>query len=100
MSTCQQTESTRSNQCSESSICDHCAGVTSHEPWCITCNVVVRYAFEAASAAGRLTLGDELILHALGVEWSREACEGQQRSGAPYAEQTFGVGSVAPGCLR
>ena len=61
--------------------------------------MVVRYAFEAASAAGHLTLGDELILHALGVEWSREACEGQQRGGAPYAEQIFGVGSVAPGCL-
>src|SRR5215469_5432273 len=72
MSTCQQTESARSNQFTESSICDHCAGVTIHEPWCLTCNTVVRYAFEAASDTGHLTLGDELILHALGVEWGRK----------------------------
>ena len=70
MSTCQQTDSARSNQYSENSICDHCANVNTHEPWCITCNTVVRYAFEAASGTGYLTLGDELILHALGVEWS------------------------------
>jgi hypothetical protein len=77
MSLCQQTESARSNQYSESSSCDHCAGVSAHEPWCITCNAVVRYAFEAASGPNHLTLGDELILHALGVEWSRSAREGQ-----------------------
>lgn len=71
MSTRQQTESAHSNQYSESSICDHCAGVTSHEPWCITCNAVVRYAFGAASGGGHLTVGDELILHALGVEWEQ-----------------------------
>ena len=69
MSTRQQTESAHSNQYSESSICDHCAADTSHEPWCITCNAVVHYAFAAASGGGHLTLGDELILHALGVEW-------------------------------
>lgn len=76
MSARQQTESSHSDQYSESSICDHCAGATSHEPWCITCNAVVRYAFGAASGGGYLALGDELILHALGVEWSGKACEG------------------------
>jgi hypothetical protein len=42
----------------------------------------VRYAFEAASGAGHLTLGDEVILHALGVEWSEKAFEGQRNSPA------------------
>jgi len=88
MSTCQQTESARSNQYSESSVCDHCAGVTIHEPWCLTCNTVVRYAFEAALGTGHLTLGDELILHALGVEWGGRACEGQQRSGSRLLVQS------------
>jgi hypothetical protein len=88
MSTCQQTESARSNQYSESSVCNHCAGVTIHEPWCLTCNTVVRYAFEAALGTGHLTLGDELILHALGVEWGGRACEGQQRSGSRLLVQS------------
>jgi hypothetical protein len=89
MSTYQQNESAPSKQYSESSICDHCAGVTSHEPWCITCNTVVRYAFEAASGAGHLTLGDELILHALGVEWSEKAFEGQQRNSLAVVDSTL-----------
>ena len=88
MSTYQQIESARINQYSESSICDHCAGVTIHERWCITCNTVVRYAFEAASGTGYLTMGDGLILHALGVEWGGRACEGQQRSGSRLLVQS------------
>ena len=76
MSTRQQAESARSNQYDESAICNHCAGVNSHEPWCITCNAVVRYAYAAASGVGHLTLGDELILHALGVAWSDVVREG------------------------
>lgn len=66
----QQNELVPSNQYCEGPICDHCAGVTAHEPWCITCNAVVRYAYGVVSYANLLTLGDELILHALGVEWS------------------------------
>jgi hypothetical protein len=75
MSTRQQTESSRNNQLSAGLICDHCAGVTSHETWCITCNALVRYAYGAVSDGGRLTLGDELSLHALGVEWTGKASE-------------------------
>ncbi len=70
MSPHQQNESIRRNQYTEGAVCGHCAGVTRHEPWCITCNAVVRYAYEAVSRATLLTLEDELILHALGVEWS------------------------------
>jgi hypothetical protein len=69
MSTRQQNEPARSNQYSEGSICNHCASVSGHESWCITCNALVRYAFGAAARASHLTLGDELILHALGVAW-------------------------------
>ena len=74
----QQIVSARSSQDSESSICNHCAGVASHEPWCITRNTLVRYAFGAASGGNHLTLGDELILHALGAEWSGGGCKGSR----------------------
>jgi hypothetical protein len=70
MSTHQQTELARRGQYTQSSICGHCLGVTSHEAWCITCNTAVRYAFEIVLDGRQLALGDELILHALGVEWS------------------------------
>jgi len=70
MSIRQQNESVHSNQYSESSVCDHCAGVTDHEPWCIMRNALVRYAFGVVSRTSQLTLEDELILHALGVEWA------------------------------
>jgi hypothetical protein len=73
MSTRQQTEPTRSNQYSAGPVCDYCAGVTRHEKWCVTCNAIVRYAYGAIAEGGRLTLGDELSLHALGVEWSSKA---------------------------
>ena len=70
MSKSQQNESAPSNQFSEGPVCDYCAGVTGHKPWCVTCNAIVRYAFGAVSSGNLLTLGDQLILHALGVEWS------------------------------
>lgn len=72
MSIRQQIESSCSIQLSAGSVCNHCAGVTSHEPWCITCSAVVRYAYGLVLDRGQLTVGDELILHALGVEWSSE----------------------------
>ena len=48
--------------------CSHCAGVTTHEAWCSTHNVFVQYAFLAV-VNNDLTIGDTLILHALGVKW-------------------------------
>ena len=79
MSTRPQTELSPTNQLTAGSVCDHCAGVTSHETWCITCNAMVRYAYGAVMEGGRLTLGDELSLHALGVEWTAETSEGEIR---------------------
>lgn len=76
MSARQQPESASGNQRMQSPICGHCAGVTSHETWCITCNAIVLYAFEIVLDAYRLSLEDEIILHALGVQWSRAADKG------------------------
>jgi hypothetical protein len=71
MSSYQQTESAHGNQHTQGPICDHCLGTATHETWCITCNEVVRYAYGIVLDARSLTLGDQIILHALGVEWSR-----------------------------
>jgi len=57
------------NQDAPDSACSHCSGVVSHEPWCITKNSNVRYAFEAVLYPDCLTIQDGLILHALGVVW-------------------------------
>jgi hypothetical protein len=69
MSIRQQNESASSNQHIQGPLCDHCAGVAGHEPWCITRNAFVRYAYGLVARGSLLTLRDELILHALGVEW-------------------------------
>lgn len=69
MSEYQQTESAHANH-EQHSVCDHCGGLATHETWCITCNIVVRYAYGIVLDTRRLTLGDVIILHALGVQWS------------------------------
>lgn len=77
MSTRKQTEIVRSGQQSEDPMCRHCAGITAHETWCITCNAVVYYAFRVVSDDEYLTPGDAIMLHALGVEWGGAACDGR-----------------------
>ena len=59
-----------SNQHSAGPACSHCDGVTKHEAWCSTHNIFVQYAFRAV-LYNDLTVGDTLILHALGVKWDR-----------------------------
>ena len=59
-----------SNQHSADPACSHCAGVTAHEAWCSTHNIFMQYAFRAV-LYNDLTIGDTLILHALGVKWDR-----------------------------
>ena len=44
MSEYQQTEPIDANH-AQHSVCGHCGGGTTHETWCITCNIVVRYAY-------------------------------------------------------
>jgi hypothetical protein len=58
-----------SNQYSADSKCEHCAGVVRHEPWCVTENPLVAYAYLTATGAAPLSEPDNLILHALGVTW-------------------------------
>ena len=58
------------NQYSADLACKHCKGVIRHEPWCLTQNADVRYAFQVAFYPNHLTLQDHLILHALGVAWN------------------------------
>ena len=52
------------------SACEHCSGVIRHESWCITVNPVVYYAYEAVLDADKLSMGDVLALHSLGVQWT------------------------------
>jgi hypothetical protein len=59
-----------SNQHSADSACGHCNGVNRHEPWCMTQNASVQYAYQVALDPDRLSPGDRLILHALGAAWT------------------------------
>jgi len=58
-----------SNKYSADVACRHCEGIVRHEAWCISSSSEVRYAYEAVIDANKLTEGDQLILHALGVCW-------------------------------
>lgn len=58
------------NQYAAHGACEHCGGVIRHESWCAACNPAVAYAYEAVNDAGKLTLEDQLILHALGAAWA------------------------------
>lgn len=60
-----------SNQYDSKSACEHCGAVGRHERWCITCDALVRYAYTAVLDPEKLTLIDMLILHALGVSWTK-----------------------------
>lgn len=60
----------RSNQQSTDLACDYCQENGRHEPWCITQNLQVLGAWQAVLNSARLSLHDELILHALGCSWT------------------------------
>lgn len=55
---------------SAAAACQHCRGVGEHEPWCITRDPGVYYAYSIVSQASMLTYADTLILHSLGVTWN------------------------------
>ena len=50
--------------------CRHCQGVGEHESWCATKDPKVSYAFAIVQESTKLTVGDSLILHSLGVAWT------------------------------
>ncbi len=49
--------------------CEYCQSAARHEFWCITQNIEVLKAWQAVFDPLKLSLHDELILHALGVTW-------------------------------
>jgi hypothetical protein len=52
-------------------------GIIRHERWCITLDPLVYYAYEIVAEPGKLSIGDALILHALGVRWGANQCSGK-----------------------
>jgi hypothetical protein len=62
--------SSHSNRYSADSACAHCEGIIRHQPWCVTQNTSVQYAYQAVTDTGQLSPGDHLILHALGAAWT------------------------------
>ena len=60
-----------SNRYTAEAACEHCAGTVHHEPWCITRNPHVMNAWEAVQDPVKLSVHDQLILHALGAAWTK-----------------------------
>jgi hypothetical protein len=54
----------------EETSCVSCGGVDHCEYWCESVNAFVRYAHDTARHPSHLSLGDRIILHALGVRWT------------------------------
>ncbi len=65
-----------SNRYSAQTACEHYGGVVRHERWCITCDPIVHYAYGVVLEPEKLSLRDRLILHALGVSWVANRCQG------------------------
>lgn len=63
------------NRYNAQAACKHCEGVIRHAPWCITLHPSVYYAYQIVADPSKLTMGDSLILHSLGVIWGPNACK-------------------------
>jgi len=61
-----------SNRYNAQAACEHCEGIIRHEHWCIRLNPGVSYAFGIVADPRKLTIGDGLILHSLGVIWGEK----------------------------
>jgi hypothetical protein len=64
-----------SNRCIAQAACEHCGAMLIHEHWCITLFPAIYYAYQVVADPSKLTLGDSLILHSLGVVWEGTACQ-------------------------
>lgn len=51
------------------SACQHCEGTFEHAVWCVTREPRMTYVFLIVRDASKITEGDALILHSLGVTW-------------------------------
>ncbi len=60
----------QSDQTDEHLSCARCGRDVLCESWCESVNGCVRYAHDAVLHPTHLSLGDRIILHALGVRWS------------------------------
>jgi hypothetical protein len=69
-----------SNRYNAQEACAHCGGIIRHEPGCITIDPTVAYAYQIIAEPDKLSLGDALILHSLGVLWDAKVC---RANGAP-----------------
>ena len=49
--------------------CGHCEGVFEHAAWCAAREPRVAYAYLIVRDASKITAGDSLIMHSLGVAW-------------------------------
>ena len=58
------------NKYNAETACVYCEGIFEHEAWCATCDPHVSYAYQIVADASKMTLGDSLILHSLGVSWA------------------------------
>ena len=87
-----------SNRYSADSACVCCEGVIRHESWCATQNAIVHYAFQAVLDPKQLNLGDELILHGLGVVWATEKAQPKRRR--PHEDRSAASHKPAAGCFR
>jgi glycerol-3-phosphate cytidylyltransferase-like family protein len=60
-----------SNRYSAASACRHCDGVIRHEPWCITQNTNVHFAYQLIADPAHLSVEDRLIRHRKGERRGR-----------------------------
>ena len=58
-----------SNQSDAQTSCGYCEGIFEHEAWCATRDPQVAYAYQIVADASKITAGDSLMLHSLGVAW-------------------------------
>lgn len=64
-----------SNRYNAQAACKHCEGVIRHQHWCIALHPAVCYAYQIVADPSKLTMGDALILHSLGVIWGANGCK-------------------------
>lgn len=62
-----------SNQYSADSACEHCAGIVSHETWCLVRNAAVAYAFTIVTKPVYISQADHYALHGMGVSWEQSS---------------------------
>jgi hypothetical protein len=53
--------------------CALCEGTFSHEAWCASRDPGASYPYQIVVDASKMTMGDTLILHSLGVTWANPA---------------------------